>query len=168
MVTGTHFLDRMLHCFGYPARLEYRDDSRGGPEANACAVVRYESDAGPIEGRLRFSKTVNLASGFVMETETGIVLLPEGEHAELVVRPRTSPDVEAVLRRRGSKPPDRRKHHQLQLEDFVDAVRTKRAPRVPAREGLESLRLIEAFYAVRRPLTVDWDEAEPWARGAVG
>jgi predicted dehydrogenase len=168
MVTGTHFLDRMLHWFGYPQRIEYRDDSRGGPEANACAIVGYDGEDGPIEGRLRFSKTVNLASGFVMETEAGTVVLPEGEHAELVLRPRTSPGVEAVLRRRDARPGPARKHYQQQLEDFVDAVRTKRPPRVPVRDGLASLRLIEAFYAVRRPLAVDWDEDATRARGAVG
>ena len=36
-VTGTHFLDRMLYFWGYPDRVEYVDDSAGGPEANCSA-----------------------------------------------------------------------------------------------------------------------------------
>jgi predicted dehydrogenase len=96
-----------------------------------------------------------------METALGMVVLHEGEHAPVILRPTAHPDVEATLRAREPEPGPRRKHYQRQLEDFVDAARTGREPMVPLREGLESLRLIEAFYAARRPLA---DAAEPPAR----
>jgi len=161
MVSGTHFLDRMLAWFGRPTEVEYWDDARGGPEANALAVVRYRSAGGTVEGRIRLSKTVALRNGFVMETARGTVVLPEGEHAAIVMHPDGGPAFEAVLRRRdvaraGARP----RHYQRQLEDFADACRTRRAPRVSAQQGLESLRLIEELYACRRPLRVDWELEE--------
>jgi predicted dehydrogenase len=39
-----------------------------------------------------------------------------------------------------------------QLADFVNACRTGAPPRVSARQGAESLRLIDALYAARKPL----------------
>ncbi len=46
VVTGTHFLDRMLYWFGYPDGVEYQDDSLGGPEANVLARFRYAAAGG--------------------------------------------------------------------------------------------------------------------------
>jgi len=158
MVSGTHFLDRMLAWFGRPTEVEYWDDARGGPEANALAIVRYRTAGGTLEGRIRLSKTVGLHNGFVMETARGTVVLPEGERASIVLRPDGDPALEAVLRRPSGGSLGRRpRHYQLQLEDFADACRARRPPRVSAQQGLESLRLIEELYARRRPLRVDWE-----------
>jgi predicted dehydrogenase len=167
MVSGTHFLDRMLAWFGRPDEVEYWDDGRGGPEANALAFVRYRTARGPLEGRVRLSKTVALHSGFVLETERGIAVLPEGEQATIAFRPHGEPAVEATIRRPAPPRQARRaRHYQLQLEDFAAACRTRREPRVPAAHGLDSLRLIESFYACRRPLDVDWDSPDLGARKA--
>ena len=161
MVSGTHFLDRMLAWFGRPTEVEYWDDACGGPEANALAVVRYRTADGTLEGRIRLSKTVALRNGFVMETTRGTVVLPEGEQAAIVLHPEGGPAIEAVLRRPTAARRERRpRHYQLQLEDFADACRTGRPPRVSAQQGLESLRLIEELYAGRRPLRVDWGPEE--------
>lgn len=156
MVTGTHFLDRMLYWFGYPDSVEYEDDSCGGPEANVVASFRY-SGGRVFEGRLRLSKTVPLRGGFVMDTEAGIVVLREDAQAPVLVRPNAFPNLETVVRGGGGPrfEPGKR-HFQLQLEDFVEACQTGRAPMAPAEHGLESLRLIEALYACRRPMATDW------------
>jgi predicted dehydrogenase len=158
VVNGTHFLDRMLYWFGYPERIEYRDDSQGGPEANAFAVFRYTTSGGELEGRVRFSKTVPLRNGFTMETSEGAVTLAEGDQAPLVFRSKAQPLVESVLRprRAGAAAPARRRHFEMQLADFVEACRTGRPPRVTADEGIASLRLIEALYAGRSPMSSDW------------
>ena len=45
-----------------------------------------------------------------------------------------------------------------QIDDFAAAIREKREPLVPGREGRRSLDLIEACYASRQPLEMPWDE----------
>jgi predicted dehydrogenase len=147
VVTGTHFLDRMLDWFGYPESVALEHDSRGGPEANAAATFEFGTD-GP-RGIARFSKTVKLPGGFVMETEAGTVLLGDDAADPIRLRPADRPDVEIVIGPRDAEPAadeDTTALFRRQLEDFVAACRDGREPMVPARQGLESLRLIEQLY----------------------
>jgi predicted dehydrogenase len=153
VVSGTHFLDRMLYWFGYPDDFEHQDDSAGGPEANSLSIFRYARGGSYVEGTVRFSKTVPLNEGFVMDTEQGLVL--HGEHIRF--RPRAHPSLEITIQDRDDKDRSAGKTiFQLQLEDFVHAVRHKREPLSPAREALKSVRLIEALYARRTPMKTDW------------
>jgi predicted dehydrogenase len=157
VTTGTHFLDRMLDWFGYPVRAELRDDSYGGPEANAVATFEFDHPSGPIDGSARFSKSIVLAGGIVLDTEAGIVILQDRPGAQISARAEELPQIETVFRartddRRSSGPGE----FVLQLQDFIVAVRTGVSPMVPARSGLVSLRLIEQLYRKRRPLSDDW------------
>ncbi len=156
VVSGSHFLDRMIHWFGYPDEVALEDDSLGGPEANAVSTFRYEQGQ-RFEGTARFSKTVDLRSGFVMETTGGIVILREGPQSQILFRRSGEPDLETAVWRQGQPHGATAKSvFQLQLEDFVRACRQGGCPKVTARAGLESLRLIEDLYAHRRPMREDW------------
>jgi predicted dehydrogenase len=154
VITGTHFLDRMLHLWGYPDDMELEDDSLGGPEANCTARFVYRRRGRSMSGTAQYSKTAQLKNGLAIDTDAGIVLLPETEEADIIFRPAGQDDVEhrLVARRRAAG----RSAFQLQLEDFVAASRQRRAPLVDGRQGLESLRLIEQLYASRRSASVDW------------
>jgi predicted dehydrogenase len=157
VVTGSHVLDRILHWFGYPDDFQYSDDSLGGPEANALAIFRYARGPAPFDGMAQFSKTVPLRAGFVVQTEKGSVVIHEGPDAPIRFRPLTQPSLELIVCRRDGPLYSRRKNvFQLQLEDFVDACRTKREPMASAHHGLQSLRLIEELYSRRQPLKTDW------------
>jgi len=154
MISGTHFLDRLLYWFGYPDDLDYQDDSLGGPEANALATFRYSSGLIPFEGTARFSKTVPLKEGGVIETDLGKVVF---HGSSILFQPQNRPSIEIIIRRRGKELcPTRKGLFQLQLEDFVEACELKREPMIPARQGLESLRLIEALYSHRSPMETNW------------
>ena len=48
----------------------------GGPEANCAAKFRYASSPTPFEGVARYSKTVQLPGGMVLETDDGYVAWP--------------------------------------------------------------------------------------------
>ncbi len=157
VVTGTHFLDRMLYLWGYPDEVSLEDDSLGGPEANCRATFVYTRPAGRIEGIVRYSKTVKLPAGMVVETDGGYVLLGDGGDPGIVFREHGRPSMEQVIRHTGPS------HYlkessvfQRQIEDFVGAVREKKRPLVDALEGAESLRLLEQLYAHRRPADTDW------------
>jgi predicted dehydrogenase len=154
IVNGSHFLDRMLHWFGYPEECELFDDSQGGPEANAHARFRFHRGDATIDGLMRLSKTLRLPSGCVLETDEGVVVLREEPDSPIVWRPHAPAGIEAIIRRREASVLDSRAGAFVrQLEDFVCACRDGRSPRVGVDEGLLSLNLLEALYALRQPLT---------------
>lgn len=160
VVTGTHFLDRMLYFWGYPAQVQLEDDSLGGPEANCSAVFRYGEAEGGLSGIARYSKTFALPGGLVIETESGAVTLADLDESEIVLRPADRPGLRHVIRRdhggAGQIDP-----FFLQLEDFVDACTTGRPPRVDGEQALLSLKLIEALYADRRGYDQHWYAGSP-------
>ena len=152
VVTASHFIDRLLSFWGMPDRVAFADDSLGGPEANCVADFFW--DSGPyrgLHGVGRYSKTVALPGGLVIDTEAGIVKLADTDEAEITLLPRDRPGVETVVRHRsGAEAFNAAKSvFQLQVEDFVAACRTRRRPMIDVEEGLESQRLFERLYATR-------------------
>ena len=147
VTTGTHFIDRMLYWFGYPDEATLIDDAMGGPEANAEAHFVYRKKQG-FTGVARFSKTVAMPAGFVLETDMGLVVLKDRADATIQVRPHDKPDIEMnLVSRRRSPAGD---EFVQQLEDFIHAARGQRMPTVTGEQGLESLRLLEHLYSHRR------------------
>jgi predicted dehydrogenase len=163
VVTGSHFLDCMLHLWGYPDEVVFADDAQGGPEANCVARFRYIKAATPFEGLALYSKTTELPRGFLIETDRGIVQVPETDDADSTIfHSHEHSAVEQVIRRRCKRPyPHKMPLFQRQLEDFVDACQQGRAPRVDGAQGLLSLRLIEELYTQRKPLDTDWYSQMP-------
>ena len=163
VVTGTHFLDCMLHFWGYPDDVALIDDAQGGPEANCLATFRYTTMATPFEGSALYSKTTKLPRGLIIETDRGIVLVADTDEADhLVFRPSTHTQVEQVVRRLGTLPyPQGMSVFQRQLEDFVDACQQGRSPMVDGHQGLLSLRLLEELYTRRKTLNTDWYSQMP-------
>ena len=158
VVTGTHFLDRMLHTWGMPHEAELVDDSLGGPEAHCEGRVRYTS--GPfagLSGLVRYSKCVSLPAGLVLETERGIVLLRDGYKDPVTLVPHERPDLKLEITAR----PDGRfepglNPGQRMLRDFVAACRDNRAPEVDGVQALASLKLLQRFYDNRTAAVDDW------------
>ncbi|PYV39915.1 MAG: hypothetical protein DMG06_21805 [Acidobacteria bacterium] len=155
VVTGTHFLDRMLHFWGYPSRVALEDDSLGGPEANCQAHFHYTQG---FDGMARYSKTFRLPGGTAIETDRGVVLLRDTDEAEIVFYPRESQNVAQVIQRR-ERPAAAPSVFQLQIEDFVDACLTHQSPRVDASQGLLSLKLLDDLYQHRSSYNQDWYRA---------
>ena len=150
VVTGTHFLDRMLYWFGYPDEYALEDDARGGPEAHCVVRVHYTSGEHDFEGTIRLSKIVPLKSGFVLETEQGMVVLPTQDPEPLWFRPFSQPSLQMVVHSKtGPIFPPQKSPFQSQIENFVAACRGKEPPMVSAKQGLESVRLIENLYSCR-------------------
>lgn len=155
VVTGAHFVDRMLALWGYPHSIEYADDGRGGPEANCCARLCFDTRDGSVEGTVRYSKTARLPGGLVLDTELGRVMLEDTMTAPVVLRAKTVPLVDAILQPRHQHPTPGDPFIR-QICNFVHACRGVEAPRVSAAEGVQSLRLFEQMYAVRTELPQEW------------
>jgi len=153
-VSGSHFLDRMLQWFGYPDEFDYADDSEGGPEANAIATMRFGSGQTLVEGHMRLSKTVSLKSGLVLDTEEGIVILPEEFGTHIRLRAKRNPSITMTISPRNDSG-GKRIIYQRQLENFVEACQQGGIPEVSGQQGLESVRLIQEMYAKKRSLVCD-------------
>ena len=161
VVTGTHFLDRMLHTWGVPDEVELLDDSLGGPEVHCEGRVRYTSGPfAPLEGLVRYSKCVPLPGGLMLETERGTVMMRDGSEDQVILFPRDHPD----LRLQITAGPDGvfapgLSPGQRMLRDFVDACRMNRAPEVDGAQGLTSMKLLRRFYENRTLMSDDWTAA---------
>lgn len=157
MITGTHFLDRMLHFWGYPDAMEFADDACGGPEANCVATLRYMATGAPFVGTVLYSKSVRLPGGLVIETDQGIVKVADTDGADIVFYPHDHPGVAQVIRRRGTPPyPPQMNVFQRQLEDFIAACQDGRRPLVDGHQGLTSLHLVDSLYAQRKTMKRNW------------
>lgn len=154
MVTGTHFLDRMLWFWGMPARVSYWDDSHGGPEANCVAQFFFEGADGNFEGEVRYSKTTALPGGLVIEAEQGVVTLADTEDAELLFRAHDQPGVVQALREAASEAQG--ETFTLQMRAFAGACQGRETYPIPVEQAVQSLELIEQLYSQRQPLVDDW------------
>ena len=148
VVTGSHFLDRMLHWFGDPTEQTLWDDSLGGPEANALAAFRFDNNGLTIRGSARFSKTVALTAGIVIKTTQGMIVLADAPTAPIQFRPHNE-SVELNV----SVETKTENVFQAQIDDFSRACRAEHSPAVCGREGLRSVSLTEKLYANRFPLS---------------
>jgi predicted dehydrogenase len=163
VVTGTHFLDRMLDVWGMPDEVALLDDATGGgPESHCEGRVRYTSGPfAPLEGVVRYSKSVALPSGLVLETERGTVMLRDGFDDRIVLFPRDQPSLRLDISESARTAFARMlSPSQRMLRNFVDACRQKRAPDVDGAQGLASLELLRRFYDNRRAMSEDWTQAE--------
>lgn len=154
VVSGTHFIDRMLYFWGMPDKVSMLSDSKGGPEANCHCTFKYDSG---LYGGAIFSKTTALPAGTVIDTELGFITLGEFDDSEIIFHPHKSPDVEEVIRQYGKTTyPADADSFDMQMDDFVSACLDGKEPLVGCEESLQSLHLIEKLYACAKPLSEDW------------
>ena len=146
VVTGSHFLDRMIHFWGMPETCSLADDGFNGPEANCVARFSYPG----LDGMAKYSKTARLPGGLVIEAEHGTVVLADTDDAAVKFYPRAWPMVCETIESQTARP--QTDVFQLQILDFVQACRSTGRPTVDAEQGLQSLRLTEALYKHRSPL----------------
>jgi predicted dehydrogenase len=159
VVSGTHFLDRMLFWLGYPDECDLESDSESGQEANCRANFRYRLDERVINGSAIYSKTTMLPAGTVFDTEQGYLILGEMDSSEVIFRPHNRPRAEHVIRRRGAPVfTPGIGSFELQMDDFVDACLDGRSPRVDGHQGQRSMQLLQELYSASTLLDTRWYE----------
>lgn len=157
VVTGTHFLDRMLHLWGMPDEVSLKDDAGAGPESHCEGRVRYaQAHGGPLEGLVRYSKCVPLPAGLVLETERGTVLLKDGEDDRITVLDAGAGLRSEIVGAADEVFPRGMDANQRMLWDFVQACTEGRAPEVDGAQGVALLKLLARFYGARQPLADRW------------
>ena len=161
MVTGTHFIDRMLYLWGYPDEIAYWDDAVDGPEANCVGRFRFHGLSGVLEGTVRYSKMAALPGALVLDAARGRVTLADNDDAEIELRPHARPELAEVIRGEVADLLRASEAFRTQLRDFVAACRGERKPECDAEMAAQSIRLIEAMYATRALLDQRWYEPAP-------
>ena len=155
---GVHLVDCVVWLFGNLTDLEYADDSYGGVESNAFFGGKLQIESRPVRCRMEFSWTHDLKNSLrVIGTEaTAEVSLHDNQTVSIrkILNGKT---VEMQLCASNSAN-NLCNPYQMQIADFVDAVRNRREPFVTAASSLPALQLIEQAYAIRRRLTQPWME----------
>jgi predicted dehydrogenase len=158
VVSGSHFVDRMLYFSDSVDVVDYVDDNYGGVEANCVARFRAELQGYSVPGTVTLSKTHRLANRLRITGERGVLEVREGQSSSVTFFPAdVSHKHEIFPSAPASQPePD---FFQLQLLDFLQAVRCGQQPKVNGRQGSRSVLLMERCYQVAARLGETWSTA---------
>jgi predicted dehydrogenase len=160
---GVHVLDLLLWWLGDWTDVDYRDDAQGGIESDCELSLAFRSGVtgpitGTITGTIEISRTRNLSNTCLFEGERAsleVGIWDPDPTIRLLLK-----DREVALAGRARRPEgseiDFLEAFVRQIDDFAAAVRERREPHVPGREGRRSQELIEACYARRQPLELPW------------
>ena len=153
--SGVHFLDRVLWLFGDLDDLAYEDDACGGFESNAKLSGTLRIGGRPVPARLEFSWSHRLRRSIRVVGERGTLEAFTSDPRTLTLHRSTRRGpMEMVIQ--CARHWDARSHYRAQLDDFIDAIRARRAPFVTAESSLRALAVIEAAYAIRTPMAQPW------------
>ena len=153
--TGVHLLDRVLWLFGDLEDLACEDDAFGGFENNAKLTGRLRIGGHAVPTRMEFSWSHHLPRGIRVVGERGTLVAATSDPRRLTLHRNTRRgpmEMQIVCARHW----DARSHYRAQLDDFIGAVRERRAPYVSADSSLRALEVIEAAYAIRTPMRQPW------------
>ncbi len=154
--TGVHLLDRVLWLFGGLTDIAYEDDAFGdGFESNARLKGLLNIGGRPVPARFEFSWSHRLNRSIRVVGERGTLEASTSNPKTLTLH-RTSRGGPMEMRIVCAKRWDSHSHYQAQLDDFIGAVRERRAPFVTAESALQALAVIETAYARRTPMAQPW------------
>lgn len=156
VLSGSHFLDRMLYLFGRTRVVSYADDAHGGVEANCVAICEFSDDGRPFRGTITLSKTHRLANRLRMVGENGALEIREGQSESVSFFP-ADRGLQYEITYPSAAP--RTDYFRLQLEDFVQAIRRGAEPRVNGEEASASVAVIEECYRTADTLNEVWADA---------
>jgi predicted dehydrogenase len=156
MDAGAHTLDQLLWWVGDPVSWEYYDDSAGGVESESLLHVTFSSGA---KGTIELSRNRTLRNTARFHAERGemeVSLLNNALWIRLAGAPVQVIGGGFPWSQHTAAPQSQIDIIQAEHDDFVEAVRTGRPPVVSGYEARQSLALIEACYAQKRPLQFPW------------
>lgn len=159
VISGSHFIDRMLHIFGDADVISYSDDSRGGPETNCVATFRVSVAGKSVYGRVRLSKTHRLANRLRVVGEKGVLEVPEGESRSVTHLPDGNKLRHQITCPKIGVPLGDENYFRVQLDDFVRAIEAGTAPTVTGEQGARSVAITERCYQIATRIKEPWCDA---------
>ena len=153
--TGSHVLDQLAWWLGPLELLEYRDDARGGVEADCELRLRTRTGG---EGTVELSRTRDLGNRWQITGERGELWTARKFDAPLEIGLVGSPWRLAGAFRDGEGAKESPMAcFTRQMEDFVAAVLDRRAPAIDGMAGRTVVELIGRCHAARRELAFPWE-----------
>jgi predicted dehydrogenase len=152
---GAHVLDLVLWWFGQWRALSYRDDARGGVEADC--LIELEMQNG-VRGRIELSRTRTMRNTCVIRGAYGTIEVGTKTDAVVSLTWNGGPVLSGRPISDAMAPPKSLVDlFEPQLEQFVRAIKHGECPAVTGYEGRRSIELIEACYRTRQPWRLPWD-----------
>ncbi len=154
--TGVHLLDRTLWLFGDLEDIRYEDDAFGdGFESNARLTGTLHIGDRPVPASFQFSWSHRLNRSIRVVGERGTLEASTSSPRILTLHRsarRGAMEMQIVCARHW----DSHSHYRAQLDDFIGAVRERRAPYVTAESALQAMAVIETAYARRTAMAQPW------------
>ena len=160
---GVHVLDQLIMWLGEPNNIIYADDAMGGLDVNARVSLSYPDE---VKGELRLSKDWENENSHTFYFEKGIVRWAVGDAnglqfsmpGENTLLSGTLKDCflrDNDINEGGNKRSDPQCFIE-QLHNITASMRGEESLRVPSREGIKSLNLIEKCYDQKRLIEMPW------------
>ena len=150
---GPHVLDLLSYLLGDVEILEYRDDNRGGVEANASLRVQCAlKGSRPVPASIYLSRSASIRSHWKIICSGGVIEIDPHERDRISVSFDGGPRRYIASASAESKDP-----FESQLANFFAAVDGDESLRVSTSQAVASVELIEKCYALRERVS------EPWA-----
>ena len=161
--TGVHTLDLILWWLGEPDDLIYEDDAMGGLESNCRLELSY---ANGCKGEVRLSRDWKTDNRYTFFFERGFVrwTVNDANHLEIFMDglPVSMRGELIQVSQKGEQVIEQgiaRTNPQSFIEQVRNVAAAKRGLeklKIPAEEGIRSLRLIERCYRSRQLLKMPW------------
>jgi predicted dehydrogenase len=155
---GSHVLDLVTWWFGDWQKVVYRDDARGGVEADCLVELKMASG---VDGRVELSRTREMRNACVIEGEFGTITVGTKTDSVVALTWKTG---ETLTGRPalGSAPTPTSLVDLFgpQFDQFVRAIRHGERPVATGVDAVRSIQLLTDCYASRQPWTMPWD-AQP-------
>ncbi|WPL17671.1 Putative UDP-kanosamine synthase oxidoreductase subunit [Thiorhodovibrio winogradskyi] len=157
MDLGPHLLDILTYWFGEDGRvLEYRDDARGGIEADCDGLLGFQLQGVSVEVDFHLSRARNLDSGFRVECETATLEFGVTERFEITVYPSVGASPYLIRPTDVDTGASWFEPFRAEIDDWLGAIVAGKRPELDGRSCLASLRLIEECYSKRQSLDYPW------------
>ncbi len=160
---GVHVLDQLIMWLGEPVDFIYEDDAMDGLDINARVYLTYP---GGVKGEIRLSKDWENENFHTFYFEKGIVRWAVGNanglqismHGQNMLLSGTLKDY-SLISNDVIEGEIMRSDPQCfieQLRNVTASMRGEESLRVPSREGIRSLHLIEKCYVQKRLIEMPW------------
>jgi len=165
---GSHMLDLLFYLFDAPAEvLDYCDNSLGGIEADCSLKLRLAHGGRPIEGSVDLARTRELGNLIRVECERATLEFQFNERFRVRVLPKDARVADSASARGRAcqleafwagddEEVSWFDTFRLQIDDWLDAIRTGREPVLSGRSALAAVRVIDACYRRPRPMNEPW------------
>lgn len=149
---GPHVFDLLIGWLGEPELVDYRDDARGGVEANALARLAF----GAVAAKVRLSRDWSRPNRFVFEGKAGRIVWTPYETDQLELELEGAPFTSTMTFEGEGATAGFQGAFTQQLRLAVEGVRRPSADSPGLAPGVGALELIDRCYARRTALTEPW------------